>query len=105
MPTPERLGRPGPHGLALEPEMGPTSSVNSVGMTNFVDGLAPSALSASRYCSAIVFSSTPDAASKIRVRAWLKPSARRIAAWRSPSALRISDCFWPSALLIAQVAL
>ena len=35
------------------------SGVNSAGMTNFVDGLAPSALSASRYWSAIVFSSTP----------------------------------------------
>ena len=62
---------------------------------------APSALSASRYCSAIVFSSTPEAAPKIRVSASLKPSARRIAACRSPSALRISACFWPSATLMA----
>ena len=75
--------------------------MNSIGMTYFVDGLEPSALSASRYCRAIVFWSTPDAAWKILVRAWLKPSARRIAAWRSPSARRISDCFWPSATLIA----
>lgn len=70
-------------------------------MTNFVAGLAPKALSASRYWRAIVFWSTPLAARKMRSRASLKPSARRIAACRSPSALRISACFWPSATLIA----
>src|SRR5262249_25701378 len=75
---------PGPMALPTNPEMGPRSSVNSVGMTNLVDGLAPSALSASRYCSAIVFWSMSFAAPKIRLSAWLKPSARRIAAWRSP---------------------
>ena len=56
--------------------------MNSSGMMYFVDGLAPSALSASRYCSVIVRSSTPLAAPKIRSSAWLKPSAsqdRRLA--------------------------
>ena len=36
--------------------------VNSVGITYFVEGLAPIALRASRYWRAIVFSSIPDAA-------------------------------------------
>ena len=98
-----RVGRPrrGPCHARRSPRAARASRVNSVGMTNFVAGLAPSALSASRYWSAIVFSSMPRAAPKIRVSASLKPSARRIAACRSPSALRISDCFWPSATLIA----
>ena len=81
--------------------IGSSSRVNSIGITYFVDGLAPICFSASRYCRVIVFWSTPVAALKMRVSASLKPSARRIAAWRSPSALRISDCFWPSATLIA----
>src|SRR5206468_12638014 len=42
--------------------IGSSSRVNSVGITNFVAGLAPNALSASRYWSAIVFWSIPDAA-------------------------------------------
>src|SRR5207245_3934900 len=37
---------------------GAASAVNSVGRTIFVAGLAPSARSASRYCSVIVFAST-----------------------------------------------
>ena len=86
---------------AMYSRIGSSSRVNSIGITYFVDGLAPICLSASRYCSVIVFWSTPVAALKMRVSASLKPSARRIAACRSPSALRISDCFWPSATLIA----
>ena len=74
--------------------------VNSSGMMYFVDGLAPSLASASRYCSDIVFWSTSRAAPKICASAWLKPSARRIADWRSPSARRICDCLSPSATLI-----
>src|SRR5262249_20414902 len=38
-----------------KPENGSTSRVNSVGITNFVAGLLPRALSASRYWRAIVF--------------------------------------------------
>ena len=47
------------------PTYEPTCSarrVNSVGIRNLVDGLAPSDLRASRYCSVIVFSSIPFAA-------------------------------------------
>ena len=65
------------------------SRVNSIGMTNFVDGLAPSALSASRYCSAIVFWSIPRAAWKIRVQRLaeaLRAKDRRLAL-----ALRLED--------------
>src|SRR6185436_16966816 len=40
---------------STKPVKGSTSLVNSVGMTNFVAGLAPSALRASRYWRAIVF--------------------------------------------------
>ena len=50
--------------LTIDP-IGPMSWVNSSGMTNFVAGPVPSALRASRYCSAIVFWSMPLAASKI----------------------------------------
>src|SRR2546425_637250 len=47
----------------VKPSRGAANAVNSVGMTNFVAGLAPSARSASRYCSVIVFASTVWAAS------------------------------------------
>src|SRR5204862_291169 len=62
---------------------------NSIGMTNFVEALAPICLSASRYCRLIVLASRPFATSKILESARENPSARRIAACRSPSAFRI----------------
>ena len=58
-----------PDAASPRPSRGPRTSrrcsarrVNSVGIRYFVDGLAPSALSASRYCSVIVFSSISFAA-------------------------------------------
>src|SRR5881397_3643755 len=51
--------------LRLSPRTLERSDVNSNGSTNFVDGLAPSVLSASRYCRLMVFASTPLAVSKI----------------------------------------
>ena len=54
--------------------------MNSIGITNFVEGDWPICLSVSRYCRLIVLASTPWADSKIFVRASANPSARRIAA-------------------------
>ncbi len=57
-----RLPSSGAMPRSTKPAIGSSSRVNSVGMTNFVAGLEPSALSASRYWSAIVFASIPEAA-------------------------------------------
>src|SRR5450631_235839 len=59
--------------LSIMELIGPTSCVNSNGITNLVAGPAPRALRASRYCSAIVLESIPLAASKIVCNALLKP--------------------------------